>query len=379
MTKEKKSTPSVLVIGGGIMGTSIAWELAQRGVTVTVLEKSVPGAEASSAAAGILGSETESHGLGPMHDLCRYSQGLYPSWVKKLEKATQVSVGYLTGGCVEVAFDRGTLSKWKKSREFQLKTGAAEWLSSSALRKLEPLVSPLALGGVFLPGDARITPPELFRATHIAAHRAGVHFKTGTFVRGILKEEGAKGQAKVLGVELEQGVRLLADSIIVAAGSWTPLVEGLPLKRNAVIPARGQIVELTLPAPPLSRLAFGGGCYLVPRADGRVILGSTLEFVGFKRGVTAEGIRSLLEDAIRLVPSLKEAELTGTWSNFRPYTEDQLPLLGETGVHGLYVASGHYRTGILLAPATAKIMADLVTGKRPHVDLSAFDPQRTTP
>jgi glycine oxidase len=135
-------------------------------------------------------------------------------------------------------------------------------------------------------------------------------------------------------------------------------------------------VELTFPKPPLMRLAFGGGCYLVPRADGRVLLGSTLEFVGFKRGVTAGGIRSLLADAIRLVPSLEEAEVTGTWSNFRPYTKDHLPLLGSTGVEGLFLASGHYRTGILLAPATAKIIADLVTQKRPKVDLSAFDPLR---
>jgi glycine oxidase len=358
------------------MGTSIAWELALRGLAVTVLEKSIPGAEASSAAAGILGAETEAHGPGPMLDLCRYSQSLYPSWIKKLTAATDVDVGYLKGGCIEVAFDEKTLGEWKKKRAFQIKTGQAQLLSSVALGKLEPLITRRAVGAVYLPGDARITPPHLFRATHIAADRAGAVFQTGAYVRRVLKDEDRRGHARARGVELEDGTQILADAVIVAAGSWTPLVGGLPVKRTAIVPARGQIVELTFPKPPLMRLAFGGGCYLVPRADGRVLLGSTLEFVGFKRGVTAGGIRSLLADAIRLVPSLEEAEVTGTWSNFRPYTKDHLPLLGSTGVEGLFLASGHYRTGILLAPATAKIIADLVTQKRPKVDLSAFDPLR---
>lgn len=358
------------------MGTSIAWELAQRGVRVTVLEKSVPGAEASSAAAGILGAETEASGPGPMLDLCRYSQALYPSWVKQLQKLTHVSVGYLEGGCVEVAFDQETLAKWKKKRAFQLRSGEAQLLSKTALHKLEPQLSPCAIGGMFLPTDARITPRDLFSATHIAAEKAGVIFKTGAYVRQIIKQQRAGQSPQACGVELEDGAEELADAVIVAAGSWTPLVDGLPIGRSDVIPARGQIVELSFPKPPLARLAFGGDCYLVPRADGRVLLGSTLEFVGFKRGVTAGGIRSLLDGAIHLVPELAHAEVTATWSNFRPYTQDHLPLLGSTSVEGLFLASGHYRTGILLAPATAKIIADLVTRKRPKVDLSAFDPLR---
>jgi glycine oxidase len=175
---------------------------------------------------------------------------------------------------------------------------------------------------------------------------------------------------------LEDDAILEADVVVVAAGSWTPLIDGLPLGRTDVIPARGQVVELKCPRPPVERLIFGAGAYLVPRADGRVLVGSTLEFVGFTKAVTAKGVRDLLIAATRLIPGLEEAEVLRTWSNFRPYTKDHLPLLGKTSVEGLLLASGHYRTGILLAPATAKIITALALGKRPALDLSPFDPLR---
>ncbi len=358
------------------MGASSAWELARQGASVTVLEKSIPGAEASSAAAGILGAEAEAHAPSPMLDLCRYSRTLYPKWVKALEKETQVSVGFLEGGCVEVAFTDAEKKRLTKSRKFQLESGRAEELNKKSLRDLEPKLAPGATGGIYFPDDARITPIDLFRATHIAAERAGVTFRTGAYVRRVVTTTGKSGKPKVEGVLLEDETLLRADVVVVAAGSWTPLVDGLPLRRTDVIPARGQVVELKCSAPPLARLAFGKGCYLVPRADGRVLVGSTLEFVGFKKGVTAKGIRDLLTAATQLVPELEEAELTKTWSNFRPYTEDHLPLLGAAGVEGLVIASGHYRTGILLAPATAKIVSALALGKRPPLDLAPFAPLR---
>lgn len=180
------------------------------------------------------------------------------------------------------------------------------------------------------------------------------------------------------GVLLEDETILEADVVVVAAGSWTPLVEGIPIGRSDVIPARGQIVELACARPPVQRLVFGAGCYLVPRADGRVLVGSTLEFVGFQKGVTAKGVRDLLTAATRVIPSLEEAEVLRTWSNFRPFTKDHLPLLGSTNVKGLILASGHYRTGILLAPATAKLVCALALGKRPALNLGAFDPLRNS-
>ncbi len=162
----------------------------------------------------------------------------------------------------------------------------------------------------------------------------------------------------------------------MAAGSWTTLLAGLPLERGAIVPARGQLVELDLGAPRLDRVAFGQGVYLIPRADGRLLVGSTLEFVGYQKAVTTEGLHHLLGGALRLMPELARAEVTRTWSNFRPYTRDQLPLLGSPGIFDLIVASGHYRNGILLAPITARIVSALALGKRPPMALKAFDPRR---
>lgn len=366
---------SVLIIGGGLMGASCALELSREGARVTVLEKSIPGAEASSAAAGILGAEAESHAPGPMLELCRYSRGLYPAWVRDLEEATRVSVGYLEGGCLLLAFSEEELAGLRKERAFQIEAGRARVLGREDLVDLEPEANPEAVGALLLPDDARVTPPDLFRATHIAAKKAGVTFRTGAYVRRVVTTD-EHAERKVRGVLLEDETLLEADVVVVAAGSWTPLVDGLPLGRSDVIPARGQIIELECARPPIDRLVFGAGCYLVPRADGRILVGSTLEFVGFTKGVTARGVRDLLTAATRLVPCLEEAEFSRFWSNFRPYTQDHLPLLGPAGVTGLIIASGHYRTGILLAPATAKIVAALAGGRRPAVDLDAFDPLR---
>jgi glycine oxidase len=166
---------------------------------------------------------------------------------------------------------------------------------------------------------------------------------------------------------------------VVAAGSWTTLIEGLPLRSGSVRPARGQIVELCSPAPLLGRVVYGPRCYLVPRDDGRTLVGSTLEFVGYQRDVTAAAVRDLLSAAIELVPCLGQASVNAAWSSFRPYTEDELPLLGPAGVPGLTLATGHYRNGILLAPITAEITSAVVRGVRPPIPLDAFSPSRAAP
>ena len=163
----------------------------------------------------------------------------------------------------------------------------------------------------------------------------------------------------------------------MAAGSWTTLIDGLGLPSGQVVPARGQIIELELPAPPLSHVVFGPGAYLVPRDDGRLLVGSTLEFVGFEREVTAGAVRDLLTSATRIVPGLARAALRGTWSNFRPYTKDELPLLGPTKIDRLFLSTGHYRNGILLAPISAEIVRAAVLGQRPPIALAAFRPERS--
>ncbi len=358
------------------MGTSSALELARRGHRVTVLERAILGAEASSAAAGIVGAEIENATPGPLRDLCRKSHDLYPAWVKRLEAESSVSVGFLAGGSLLIPERRAELLRHARERRDQLESGRAQLLGKKELNHWEPQLSREWPGALYFPTDHRITPPALFRATHIAAARAGVRFRTGALVKKVLIEEAPRGGPAARGVVLEDDSLLEADVTVVAAGSWTTLLEGLPLRRSAIIPARGQLLSVRTSLPQIQRLVFGAGVYLIPRADGELLIGSTLEFVGYKKGVTAGSTAQLLRGALRLVPSLAEAQLENYWSNFRPYTSDHFPLLGTAGVSGLVIASGHHRTGILLAPVTAKIVANLALGQRPPLPLSAFHPLR---
>ncbi|MET0790506.1 MAG: glycine oxidase ThiO [Polyangiaceae bacterium] len=366
------SIPDVLIIGGGIMGTSAAWELAQHGAQVVVLERSVPGAEASSAAAGILGAQAEAHAPGPMAELCFASRARYAKFAATLAKETKIDVGYRESGVLRVAFERTAVSKLQREVAWQTKQRqTVERLSSKALIQLEPALSPRLSGGVRFAADSRVDPKALLRALHIAALGRGVRFQSGAFVRRVrLTGERATG------VVLDDGSELAARNVVVAAGSWTSLIDGLGLPAGRVIPARGQIVELELPAPPLSHVVFGPGAYLVPRDDGRLLIGSTVEFVGYQREVTAGAVRDLLGHAIAIVPALERASLRATWSNFRPYTRDELPLLGRTKIPGLFLSTGHYRNGILLAPISAEIVRAAVLGQRAPLDLGAFSPER---
>jgi glycine oxidase len=362
----------VLVIGGGIMGCASAWELARRGYEVTVLERSVPGAEASSSAAGILGAQIEAHGPGPMTELSLESRARYPRFVEELRRATGMDVGYRKCGVLRVDHGAAALRAFLRRIAWQRRARLdVAQLSARKLRRREPELSTKLAGGVLFSEDARVDPKALLRALHIAAERAGVKFRSGAYVRRVVISDG-----RARGVGLDDGSTLLAAHVIVAAGSWTSLIEGLPLEENRVVPARGQIVELLTSQPIVNSIVFGPNCYLVPRDDGRLLVGSTLEFVGYRREVTAGAVRDLLAAAIALAPNLAGAELRSSWSNFRPYTRDELPLLGPSPIQNLTFVTGHYRNGILLAPISAEIVGSVVRGKRPPLSLAAFSPAR---
>jgi glycine oxidase len=359
----------VVIVGGGVMGCACGWELAERGFSVVVLERSVPGAEASSAAAGILGARVEAHDDGPLAALGRASLRLYPGWARALGRATGIDVQYRESGVVQVEFGSARVRALIRSRSWQKPRPRA--LDARALGRREPELSKKLGGGVLFESDARVDPRVLFRALHVAAARAGVVFRSGAYVRRVVEARG-----RAAGVLLDDGSVVRGDHVLVAAGSWTSLIEGIGLAPGAVIPARGQILELTTEEPLLRSVVFGPRAYLVPRDDGRLLVGSTLEFVGYRREVTAGAVRDLLSAAIRIVPKLAGAALTDSWSSFRPYTKDELPLIGETHLPGLFLASGHYRNGILLAPVTATCVSALVRGTRPPLPLAAFSPGR---
>lgn len=372
MKRKQSSSWDVVIVGGGIMGCGTAFELARQGVRTLVLERSVPGAEASSAAAGILGAQVESHADGPLFELALYSRGLYPEWAGALAAATGIDVEYRASGVMRVAFDGKAQAKAVREYAFQKKRGCALLsLSGAELRQSVPALSGDAHAALRFEDDARIDPPKLLKALRIAAERKGATFRSGALVKRVTVQN-----KRARGVLLDDGSEIEGGTVVVAAGSWSSLVDGVPLPEGGVVPARGQIVELLLPAPAFEPVLFGPKCYLVPRDDGRVLVGSTLEFVGYRREVTAVAVRDLLDAAISLVPSLAQATLGKTWSNFRPYTQDALPFIGEGDVRGLLLATGHYRNGILLAPATAAIVSALVLGKKPAIALEAWSPKR---
>lgn len=376
--KSKAQTParSVVIIGGGVMGCAAANELSRRGVRVTVLERSVPGAEASSAAAGILGAQVESHRAGPMTELALLSRKLYPALVKDLEAVSGVSIGYRRSGVLKVAYQAGELTRWQRELAWQTRAKLPlARLSRAALRRQEAALSPELSGALWFEADATLEPRALLSALRISAEKRGAEFRSGSFVKRIAEHSG-----RAVGVELDDGSLVPGSHVVLAAGSWTSLLANSEheSKMPRVVPARGQIVELKTSAPLLDAVVFGPDCYLVPRADGRLLIGSTLEFVGFRREVTAGAVAKLLAAAIRLVPALADAELSASWSSFRPYTSDELPLLGPSATEGLILMSGHYRNGILLAPISAQIVAGCVLGEKPPLALAPFAPNRAS-
>ena len=365
-------TTDVAIIGGGIMGSAVALRLAQRGVGVTVIERGIPGAEASSAAAGILGPQMEADGPGPLLDLGLMSRALYPSLASELREITGIDVGFDRSGVLAAALDEAGERELGDRRAWQRRLGLnVASLSGDEARAREPALGPAIRAALEFPDDGQVNARELARAFSQAAAAAGARFVTGRYVRRVLI---AKGEAT--GVELD-GETLVAGTVVVAAGSWSGLVEGGGVPATVVRPARGQLVSIET-RPPLFRhvISVHGRGYLVPRRDGSVIAGSTVEMAGFRKQVTVGGLAAILTLARTLVPALAEAPVTGTWSNFRPYTEDHLPVLGATPVRGLVLATGHFRNGILLAPITAEAIAELVATGRSAVDLAPFSVTR---
>jgi glycine oxidase len=365
------SKPDVAIIGGGVMGCAIALRLAQAGLRATVVERGIPGAEASSAAAGILGPQWEAEGPGPLFDLGLRSRALYPAFAAELRELAGIDVGYARSGLVEVSLEEAhdqALAKrfaWQQARGLR-----AELLGPAELRAVEPHLGPAVRSGLRLPDEGHVNARALARALSQAAAIAGAQFLQGRYVRRVVTASG-----RAVGLELD-GETLSAGTVIVAAGSWSSLVEGSGVPPPVVRPARGQMVAIDI-RPPLFRqvIAAHGRGYLVPRLDGLALAGSTLEMAGYKKEVTVAGLSDILAMVRALFPSLDHAPVVETWSNFRPYTEDHLPVLGRTPVDRLLLATGHYRYGILLTPITAQIIADLVLGSS-SVDLTPFSVAR---
>ncbi len=348
----------VLVIGAGVMGCATALSLASRGAEVIVLERSVPGAEASSAAAGILGAQVEAHAPGTEFDTLLSARDGYARWADALREFTGIDVGYKRCGVLKVAMHEVEAHALAELVAWQGQAGRrAELLSDRESRAVEPALSDGVRVAVYFPDDAQVDPRQLLRALISAvAKQTSVIVRSGVSVRSLIVE-----QERCAGVRTEDG-ELRADAIVLAAGSWSSLVPGVPASVE-VRPVRGQIVQLDERPPTVKAIVFGAGGYVVPRGDGRVLCGSTMERVGFRREVTASGVAHVLGSAIALCPGLGEAQVASMWSSFRPESASGAPMIGPSSLVGLFLATGHHRNGILLAHHTAELVADAVLGK----------------
>lgn len=370
------ATSDVLVLGAGVVGCAVAWELASRHrAKVTVLERAVPGAEASSAAAGILGAQVESHEIPAegrsarraLFELLLASRQRHRLLDAQLRERVGVSTGFHVCGALRVTRHAAELdalvARHAWQRAFDQRVVAVD---AKQARDLEPALAHDFAGGVHLPDDAQLDPPALLRALQLGCTDAGVTFKTGAIVRGV-----SHAGDKVSGVRVEGG-EIHAPIVIVCAGSWSSMIDGLPLAARAVRPVRGQIVQVDTRPPIVRRIVFGDAGYVLCRLDGRTILGSTMEEVGHLKEVTVGGIHAVLGNAIATLPAIANAPITATWAGFRPATESEMPILGSTRIQGLFVATGHFRNGILLAPETGRVIADLVATGTCDRDLTPF-------
>lgn len=347
----------IVVIGGGVIGLAAAREAAGVGLRVTVLERDPAPVGASWAAAGMLSPLDEANGAGPFLDFAVASLRLYRDWSAQVEEESGCEIGYSEAGKLLVAFSEAGSEELRNKLEVAADAGiAAEWIDVADVTRDEPAITAGNLGGLLIHDDFHVDNRRLTSALAECCHRRGVEIRTGAAVRAVRGERG-----RVTGVDLSNGESLTAETVLVAAGAWSGRLEGLP-RPLPIRPIRGQMLALRPASPISSRVLGSSRVYLVPRDDGRLLVGATVEDVGFVEANTVGGTRRLLGGAIELVPDLEIAPIVESWSGFRPASDDGDPIIGpDPALKGLLYATGHFRNGILLAPATARVVAALLT------------------
>jgi glycine oxidase len=348
----------VVVAGAGLIGLSVAWRSAQRGLSVTVVDDS-PGTGASYAAAGMLAPVTEaSYGEEPLLRLCLASLQRYPGFLAELAGAGGIEVHLHTAGTLAVGFDPDDMRALDALHAFQQELGLrAERLTGRESRRREPSLTPRVRGGLHVPGDHSVDPRALHRALLAAAGAAGVGIVRSR-VEAVRVESG-----RATGLRLAGGEELAADAVVLALGAQSGSLPGVP--PLPVRPVKGQILRLRgaagLLAGTVRALVRGREVYLVPYDGDGLVVGATVEDRGFDAAVTAGGVHDLLHDAIDVVPGITELELVETLARWRPGSADNAPVLGPSGLPGLVLATGHYRNGVLLTPVTGEVIAELLT------------------
>jgi len=370
-----KDTHTVIV-GGGVIGLSIAWRLARAGRRVTIVERGKIGYEASRLAAGILGAAAEvGFEESELYDLCRHSLEIWPDFVRELEADSGMVVDYRSNGTLIVANDRDSTEALRREYAFQQEQGySVEWLSASDVLEVEPFLSPKIVAAVRAPKDHSVDNRKVLKALHASILKLGGTVLEHTEVR----ELDMKGP-EVL-THLRIGEPLKSSSVVLSVGAWSRQIGGIPEAAvPPVRPVKGQILELQMEDPfTLHHVIRGPGAYLVPRSDGRLIVGATSEEMGFDKRLTAGGVYKVLEGAWEVVPGIYDQKMLFADVGLRPGSRDHQPIFGFADDPRLYIATGHFRHGVVLAAVTAMESAKSMLSGSESKKYAHFSPSRFT-
>jgi len=372
LQSNRRNSADVVIVGGGVIGLSIARELARRGVRdIVVCDKGEMGKEASWAAGGILAPQVEANRVDDFFKLARASRDLYPNFAKALHDETGIDVELDKTGTLYVAVTEDEEAELRKRFEWQQRAGLrVEWLNSTDILRVEPNISSEARCALHFSDDWQVENRKLVEALIASNEKLGVTRLSNSEVTSL-----RVGRDRVAGVETAGGP-ITAPIVIVCAGAWTSFVttSSAPVE---IEPVRGQILCYKPAQQIVRHVIYSRRGYLVPRRNGRLLAGSTCEHVGFDKGVTDEGVDAIKSMAFEIVPTLAGAQLVDSWAGLRPRSADDLPVIGpDPEIAGLFYATGHYRNGILLTPITAQLVADLLTRRHSTISLAQFSPKR---
>jgi glycine oxidase len=360
----------VAIAGGGVIGGSMAMELARTGLRVAVFDRQKPGQEASWASAGIISPAPENPGMITTVELGKKSAALYPEFVALVEEISGQSAGFRQKGTLEALFSHDTKAELSTIIAVHHGLGLkAEPLRAEDARELEPALSEEIEAAVLRPEEASIDNRALTAAVLVAAERSSARFFAGNSVKAIWRE-GHSCRGLIL-----QNEKVEAKWTIIAAGCFSGTIEGVAAYAP-VRPAKGQMAALRADEVKMERVLWSEKIYLVPRNDGRILAGATVEYAGFDKRVTAGGMERILSAAIELAPGLKNARVEEMWAGLRPDSPDHLPILGPTDLDGLLMATGHFRSGILLTPVTTRLIREWITEQKVSLDWDRFSPMR---
>jgi glycine oxidase len=357
----------VIVIGAGIIGCAVARELARRGATVRIFEARTVGAGATQASAGILAPFIEAHEGGPLFEMGVRSLSMYDAFVHDVSEESGLAVEYRRCGTLEVAVDPASSIRL---REAAAQTEELQWLDAAAARGHEAALATSLEGAVLAPGHGYVAVPPLMDALAWAALRHGVQIEAAHRVTGVTARNGG------VRISTEDGTAWSADHVVIAAGSWSGQLHVKDPAASAVRPVRGQLLRLHWRGAPLNHIIWGPDCYVVPWMDSTVLVGATVEDVGFDERTTAAGVRDLLDAVCELLPEAWRATFIEARVGLRPATPDRLPFLGPSvDADNIVYATGHYRNGVLLAPLTAHVIADWIVARKEDPQLMALRPR----